>query len=97
MIIEERDLPVKMDDGVNLALDKLDTAKSEYKDAGVEYYQPWMVLMTDGEPTQDISTSVSRTVQMVNSKKLIIFPKHPILYNFGSYIFFCSVFLFLFG
>ena len=47
-----------MDDGVNMALDLLDARKREYSDKGVDYYQPWMVLMTDGEPTQDISSSV---------------------------------------
>ena len=63
-----------MNDGVNMALDLLDARKREYSDKGVDYYQPWMVLMTDGEPTQDISSSVNRTVQMVTSKKLTIFP-----------------------
>tara|TARA_B100001971_G_C18211870_1_gene551245 strand:+ start:888 stop:1559 length:672 start_codon:yes stop_codon:yes gene_type:complete len=63
-----------MDDGVNMALDLLETRKREYSDRGVDYYQPWMVLMTDGEPTQDIASSVYRTVQMIDSKKLTIFP-----------------------
>jgi len=63
-----------MNDGVNMALDLLETRKREYSDKGVDYYQPWMVLMTDGEPTQDITSSVNRTVQMIDSKKLTIFP-----------------------
>jgi uncharacterized protein YegL len=63
-----------MDDAVNIALDKLNKRKKEYKDNGVSYYQPWMVLMTDGQPTQDISGSSSRTKEMINNKKLTIFP-----------------------
>jgi len=42
-----------MGKGVNLALDILEERKKEYSDKGVDYYQPWMVLMTDGYPTLD--------------------------------------------
>jgi len=63
-----------MDDGVNLALDKLEQTKQDYKDSGISYYQPWMVLMTDGAPTQDISHSTRRTTDLINQKKLTIFP-----------------------
>ena len=63
-----------MDDAVNMALDKLEKRKREYQDNGVSYYQPWMVLMTDGQPTQDISGSSSRTTEMINNRKLTIFP-----------------------
>ena len=63
-----------MNDAVNLALDKLNIRKQEYKDNGVSYYQPWMVLMTDGQPTQDISVSVSKTCNLINEGKLTIFP-----------------------
>src|SRR5262245_41936413 len=37
--------------GVSLALDLLESRKREYKSAGIDYYQPWLVLMTDGMPT----------------------------------------------
>ncbi len=63
-----------MGEAVNLALDMLEHRKSEYKTAGVDYYQPWLVLMTDGEPTDDISRAASRVMDMVESKRLSIFP-----------------------
>jgi len=63
-----------MDQAVNLALDKLEERKKECNDNGVEYFQPWMVLMTDGQPTENISTSTMRTQDLVNNKKLTIFP-----------------------
>lgn len=63
-----------MDQAVNMALDKLQERKQEYKDNGVEYYQPWMVLMTDGQPTENISTSTMRTQELVNGDKLTVFP-----------------------
>jgi len=66
-----------MGEGVNLALDLLERRKQEYKDKGVDYYQPWLVLMTDGVPNGDVSElnrAVNRTVEMVNQKKLTVFP-----------------------
>ena len=66
-----------MGEGVNLALDLLEKRKQEYKDAGVDYYQPWLVLMTDGEPNGDsseLSRAINRTVELVRNKKLTVFP-----------------------
>jgi len=60
---------------VKLALELLGKRKNEYKEAGVDYYQPWLVLMTDGQPTDDSHVDISKTVQeMVNTKKLTVFP-----------------------
>lgn len=66
-----------MGEGVNLALDLLEKRKQEYKDKGVDYYQPWLVLMSDGVPNGDtfeLDRAVDRTVELVNQKKLTVFP-----------------------
>ena len=66
-----------MGEAVNLALDLLEQRKEEYKDKGVDYYQPWLVLMTDGEPNGDsrkLQMAIDRTCRMVNSRKLTVFP-----------------------
>lgn len=66
-----------MGEGVTLALDLLEERKKEYSNAGVDYYQPWMVLMTDGGPNGNsaiFSNAVKRTCQLVSSRKLTIFP-----------------------
>lgn len=66
-----------MGEGVNLALDLLEKRKQEYRDKGVDYYQPWLVLMTDGEPNGSITElerAVQRTNEMVDAKKLTVFP-----------------------
>ncbi|MBU0514576.1 MAG: VWA domain-containing protein [Proteobacteria bacterium] len=63
-----------MGEAVDLALDLLETRKGEYARAGVDYYQPWMVIMTDGAPTDDISIAVTRTSELVNQHRLSIFP-----------------------
>jgi uncharacterized protein YegL len=60
---------------VELALKLLEKRKIEYGDAGVDYYQPWLVLMTDGQPTDYTHLEVSKKVQdMVLNKKLTVFP-----------------------
>lgn len=66
-----------MGEAVNMGLDLLEQRKEEYKDRGVDYYQPWLVLMTDGAPNGDsreLSRAINRTVDLVNQKKLTVFP-----------------------
>ncbi len=66
-----------MGEGVNMALDLLEQRKKEYKSVGVDYYQPWLVLMTDGAPNGDpneLERAIARTTQLVSEKKLTIFP-----------------------
>ena len=66
-----------MGEAVNIGLDLLEKRKEEYKDKGVDYYQPWLVLMTDGGPNGDneeLSRAIRRTVDLVNQKKLTVFP-----------------------
>lgn len=64
-------------EGVNLALDLLEARKEKYKNAGVDYYQPWLVLMTDGEPNGDedeLQRAMERSYSLSKSKKLSVFP-----------------------
>jgi uncharacterized protein YegL len=63
-----------MGEAVNLALDLLDERKRKYQSVGMTYYQPWLVLMTDGVPTDDITYAASKVSNLVKQKKLTIFP-----------------------
>lgn len=63
-----------MGDGVRLALDLLEGRKHQYSAAGIDYYQPWLVLMTDGQPTDDVTQAVARTAALIDAKKLTVFP-----------------------
>lgn len=66
-----------MGEGVNLALDLLEERKQEYRDAGVDYFQPWLVLMTDGCPNgspAELERSINRVNGMIRDRKLAIFP-----------------------
>jgi uncharacterized protein YegL len=62
--------------GVNLALDQLEQRKTQYKKVGVEYYQPWIVLMTDGCP--NVGTlhldAADRATRLEANRKLVVFP-----------------------
>ncbi len=59
---------------VLLGLDALERRKAEYRAAGVDYFQPWFVLMTDGRPTDLIDAAASRAAGLVDAKKLTVFP-----------------------
>ena len=64
-------------EGVNMALDLLEKRRSEYKEKGVDYFKPWLVLMTDGEPNGDreaLIRAINRSRDYVNSDKLAVFP-----------------------
>jgi uncharacterized protein YegL len=68
-----------MGEAVNMCLDLLDARKKEYQEKGVDYYQPWLVLMTDGKPYGDkdptaVSIAQQRTSKMVTDRKLVVFP-----------------------
>ncbi len=63
-----------MGEAVSTALDVLDQRKRQYQKTGVDYFQPWLVLMTDGIPTDDISEAADRVSGMVIQEKLSLFP-----------------------
>jgi uncharacterized protein YegL len=39
--------------GINLALDIIEDRKHAYKVAGLQYYRPWILVLTDGKPNLD--------------------------------------------
>lgn len=63
-----------MGTAVLLALDALERRKTEYRGAGVDYFQPWLVLMTDGQPSDSIDAAAARTAGLVGARKLTVFP-----------------------
>ena len=68
-----------MADAVNKALDLLESRRDEYKRKGVDHYKPWLIIMTDGHPYGDSSSSAvptaqRRTCDLVSNKKLVVFP-----------------------
>lgn len=59
---------------VHAALDRLEARKAEYAEKGVEYYQPWLVLISDGEPYGEdpsvTESAVKRIADMTAAKDL---------------------------
>ena len=78
-----------MGQAVEMSLDMLEQVKRVYSDLGVDYFQPWLVLMTDGEATDDVTTAVQRCKSMVKNRKLTVFPiaigKHANLSKLGQF------------
>ena len=58
---------------VNKAIDALEQRKKEYAENGVSYYQPWLVLMTDGIPTDNYAAAAKRLRGMADKKKIVVF------------------------
>lgn len=50
-------------EAVELALSELDSRKRTYRAHGVEYYQPWLVVMTDGVPDQRPAPGAGGTIE----------------------------------
>lgn len=66
-----------MGEAVNQALDLLEERKSEYNSEGIPYFQPWLVLMTDGAPNGDhkeLARAIERTTHLIDKEKLVMFP-----------------------
>ncbi len=65
-----------MSRGINLALDKIEERKQSYRDNGIDYYRPWLFLITDGEPTEsqkDVSAASQRLKDADSQKRIAAF------------------------
>ena len=64
-----------MGEGLTMALDLLEQRKERYKAAGVDYYQPILVVMSDGCPNGDpkvLREAAQRICQMVEARRLTV-------------------------
>ena len=59
---------------VELSLSLLEQRKTEYRNKGIDYWQPWLVLMTDGQATDNIDKAADQCSKLVDEGKLVIFP-----------------------
>lgn len=55
-------------------LELLERRKALYKELGIDYYQPWIVLMTDGRPTDDIIEAVRKVQELLSQRRLVVIP-----------------------
>ena len=60
---------------VNFAIDMLERRKRTYRDAGIAYYRPWIVMITDGasSDSEDMMQAVSERVRQADESKQLAF------------------------
>lgn len=56
---------------VDLALKKLEERKAQYRSAGVAYFQPWLVIISDGAPTDHWQQAAAQAKQLSANRKLV--------------------------
>jgi uncharacterized protein YegL len=59
-----------MGEGIKLALDEVESRKAIYKSNGIQYYQPWVFLITDGGPTDSWQSAAQRVRQADADRKI---------------------------
>lgn len=57
--------------GLHQALDLIAHRKGDYKANCVDYYRPWIILITDGAPTDEWEDAVARLHSEVAAKKVL--------------------------
>ena len=56
-------------EGISLALKLLETRKREYRKNGVDYYQPWLVIFTDGDASDSVAEARQKIRSLEEEKK----------------------------
>ena len=56
---------------VERGLDMLERRKAEYRQNGVAYYQPWLVMISDGSPTDAWQNAAQRARSLAEQRKLV--------------------------
>ena len=63
--------------GFNTALDMVEQRKNRYKEAGIAYYRPWVMMITDGDPLGElflfVDDAARRVKKEVNTDKIVFF------------------------
>ncbi len=61
-------------EGVEKSLEILEARKNYYKENGIDYYQPWLIIMSNGElnSREAIKTVQESVKELENQKKLVV-------------------------
>ena len=61
---------------INIALDIIESRKKQYRDSGISYYRPWIILIADGgltEPPDQIESASERLKSAEREKRVAFF------------------------
>ncbi len=56
-----------MSQGIETALDHIESRKQAYRDSGISYYRPWIFMITDGEPTGETREMVDAATERLKN------------------------------
>lgn len=61
---------------VEKGLELVNARKETYKKNGIDYFQPWIVIITDGKPgdKEELPAIQQKVKQLVCDKKLVVYP-----------------------
>lgn len=62
-----------MGEAVNLGIDVLNNRKALYRANGIQYYRPWIFMVSDGQPTDPWESAAQRVHAEENAKGLEFF------------------------
>jgi uncharacterized protein YegL len=62
-----------MGQGILKALDMVTGRKADYKKHGIAYYRPWIIMITDGAPTDDTSLAEQRVKDVESGRHVSFF------------------------
>ncbi|GAC1393160.1 MAG: VWA domain-containing protein [Ktedonobacteraceae bacterium] len=63
-----------MGEAINLGIDILRNRKTSYQNNGIDYYRPWIFIITDGAPTDQWQVAAQRVRSEEDAKAFLIFP-----------------------
>lgn len=59
---------------IDMAIDLLEKRRTFYKDQSIEHYKPIMMIMSDGDPTDEYKKAAKRCSDLIRSKRLKLYP-----------------------
>ncbi|HBK23017.1 MAG TPA: hypothetical protein DDZ60_11090, partial [Planktothrix sp. UBA10369] len=59
-----------MGQAIETGLNLLESRKADYRNNGIEYYRPWVLLITDGGPTDNWQNAAQMVRQFAANKKV---------------------------